>query len=104
MQSRLRKKTGRQKIRFERHGVGAWGNAKVGDKVKKRQKWEWQLYLTLAERLCRYVSPRTLLQSDCAHSHYGSALQSLVHTQQSSVHLLQVQLCESSRGTTGLQQ
>lgn len=41
-------------------------NEKVGDKVKKRQKWEWQLYLGLAERLCRCVSPRTLLQSDCA--------------------------------------
>lgn len=66
MQSRLRKKTGRQEIRFERHGVGGWGNEKVGDKVKKRQKWEWQLYLRLAERLCHYVSPPALLQSDCA--------------------------------------
>lgn len=115
MQSRLRKKTGKQEIRFERHGVGGWGNEKAGDGAKKKKK-EAEIGVAAVSQARRAALPLRLTSNTasvglccvlvlikgerrnrlCTHSKVACTSCGC----SSGNH----QLCESRRGTKGLQQ
>lgn len=111
MQSRLRKKTGRQEIRFERHGVGGWGNEKVGDSEK-----EAEMGVAAVSQACRAALPLCLTSTTasvglcCVLILIKEACCNLLCTHSKvlctscSCSSGNHQLYESSRGTTGLQQ